>query len=198
LKVDGGYVFTPRLSLEGESAMMTTAIDYNNDKNANFESIKIAAQVQNIFRAFKECSDVLQEHACSMFEIISNKETPEDEKQLAIMTLADILFPNPDREDGLLGMDLKRAEELGAAGSSEANEVLEKMDREEATFAERLREAMERRSVTQLDLAKRIGVTQPAISMMLQRECRPQRRTVVKLAEALGISPQDLWPGFQK
>ena len=51
--------------------------------------------------------------------------------------------------------------------------------------------------VSEEKLAEMIGVTQPAISMMLQRECRPQRRTIVRIAEALELDPQDLWPGFQ-
>lgn len=31
--------------------------------------------------------------------------------------------------------------------------------------------------------------------MMLQRRCRPQQRTVRKLAEALGVSKATLWRG---
>src|SRR6266704_3097205 len=86
----------------------------NNNDETKFDSLKAAAQVQEIFRAFMECSDELQEHACNMLAIIKDKETPEDELHLALMTLADILFPNPDEEDGLLGGDLKRMEALGA------------------------------------------------------------------------------------
>ncbi len=181
---------------------MNTATDAprannNNDNEAKFESLKVAAHVQDIFRAFMECSDELQEQACNMFAIINDKETPEDEVQLALMTLADILFPNPDEEDGLVGMDLKRMEALGTKHVPETKAALEEMDREEATFAERLRDALEKRNITQAQLALMISVTQPAISMMLQRECRPQRRTIVRIAEALKLDPKELWPGFQ-
>ena len=72
------------------------------------------------------------------------------------------------------------------------------MDHEEATFAERLREVMKKKAVTQEQLADRIGVGQPAISLMLQRACRPQKRTVFRLAEALGVSPDELWPNIKE
>lgn len=180
---------------------MNTTIDTplaNNNNESKFESLKKAAHLTEIFRAFMECSDELQEHACNMFAVISDKETPEDELQLALMTLADILFPNPDEEDGLLGGDLKRMETLGSRHVPETKAALEKMDREEATFADRLRDAMTKRNITQAELAKLVGVTQPAISMMLQRECRPQRRTIVRIAEALQLDPKELWPGFME
>ena len=45
----------------------------------------------------------------------------------------------------------------------------------------------------QIDLANASGVGQPAISMMLSRNCRPQKRTVIRIAAALGISPGELW-----
>ncbi len=48
-------------------------------------------------------------------------------------------------------------------------------------------------TVTEVQLARRIGVSQSAISMMLPRRCRPQRRTVEKLAETLGVKADDLW-----
>ena len=62
---------------------------------------------------------------------------------------------------------------------------------------ERLRTAMHQRGVTQEQLADKIGIGQPAVSMMLQRHCRPQQRTVRRLAEALGVAPEELWPGIK-
>jgi len=47
-------------------------------------------------------------------------------------------------------------------------------------------------------LAEKIGVGQPAISMMLQRQCRPQKRTVMRIAEALGVSAEELWPNTKE
>jgi transcriptional regulator with XRE-family HTH domain len=52
---------------------------------------------------------------------------------------------------------------------------------------------MERKNISQAELAKAIGVSQPAISLLLARKCRPQRRTVEKLAEALNVETRELW-----
>lgn len=59
------------------------------------KNLKTASTIQNVFIAFKECSEELQEHACAMFEIIADDIVPEDEKALAYETLIDILFPRP-------------------------------------------------------------------------------------------------------
>ncbi|MGA7500029.1 MAG: helix-turn-helix domain-containing protein, partial [Isosphaeraceae bacterium] len=74
--------------------------------------------------------------------------------------------------------------------------VSKRMDLEEETFANSLVGHMKAKGISQVELAAAIGVGQPAISMMLSRDCRPQRRTVEKLARALGVPPNDLWPGF--
>ena len=68
------------------------------------------------------------------------------------------------------------------------------MDRDEAVFAERLADAMQKAGVTQVELAEKVGIGQPAVSMILNRSCRPQRKTVQRFAEALGLNPRDLWP----
>jgi transcriptional regulator with XRE-family HTH domain len=68
------------------------------------------------------------------------------------------------------------------------------MRRDEVQFAERLRQIMNQKGVTQEGLAEKIGVGQSAISMMLQRQCRPQKRTIQRLAEALDVHPEELWP----
>lgn len=159
---------------------------------------RLAADVRRfapLFQAYLECGDELREHARNLFATLSDPKTDEDDRTLAAMTLADILFPN--LSNGELGSDLHECEATGARSSSETRETLERMDGEEATFAERLREAMQARGVSQVQLAERVGVGQPAIAMMLQRECRPQRRTVARMAEALGVPPEELWPGFR-
>jgi lambda repressor-like predicted transcriptional regulator len=147
-----------------------------------------------LFQAFLECSDELQAHARKLVATLVSPHTDEDDRALAAMTLADVLFPN--RFEGEIGSDLEECEAQGAQYSQEAKETLERMDREEATFAERLRNVMHERGVTQVQLAEKIGVGQSAIAMMLQRECRPQRRTVARMAEALEVTPDTLWPGF--
>jgi transcriptional regulator with XRE-family HTH domain len=56
---------------------------------------------------------------------------------------------------------------------------------------------MEAQGLSQAELAAKVGIGQPAVSMMLNRACRPQRKTVLRFAEALGVRPEELWPRFQ-
>ena len=145
-----------------------------------------------IFQAYLECSEAIQQGIREMVAIINDPAADEDEKAMAIHTLAEALFPKP--HGGSLGLDLHEAEEMDTQDSSETAAVLKRMDTEEATFAERLRRIMEETGLTQEQLANAVGVGQSAIAMMLTRNCRPQRRTVAKLAAALGVVPGALWP----
>ena len=90
-----------------------------------------------------------------------------------------------------LGVDL---EECEACAPSGIKEMLGEMNEQEATFAGRVNAALAAKNMTQGDLASAIGVGQPAVSMMLSRKCRPQRRTIHKIAEALDLTPSELWP----
>lgn len=64
-------------------------------------------------------------------------------------------------------------------------------------FCRRLRALMDSKLVTQQELAIRIGCTQPAVSQLLQRAARPRKITILKIAEALNVSPRDLWPDLE-
>jgi lambda repressor-like predicted transcriptional regulator len=127
-----------------------------------------------------------------MATIANDPEATPEERDDAIATIAEALFP--DGDDGSLGVDLEASESQDALGPEKA--VLDAMDAEEATFSDRLAALLRDKQVTQVQLAEQIGVGQPAISMMLARKCRPQRRTIKKIAGALGVAPEDLWPGF--
>jgi lambda repressor-like predicted transcriptional regulator len=166
--------------------MSTSTIDYN----------ALATDLQRfapLFQAYLECSDELQIHAQKLFKILSDPATDVDDRELAAMTLADVLFPN--FHEGELGSDLEECEAM-AKHTPESRETLARMDKEEAAFADRLRAIMKERGVNQVQLAERLGVGQSAIAMMLQRQCRPQRRTIARMAEALGVQPESLWASF--
>jgi lambda repressor-like predicted transcriptional regulator len=150
-------------------------------------------QGTKFLRAYLECSDEIQAGVRELLDILSDPETDEDDREATLFSIADALFPNPN--EGQLGMDLEGSERMGAGISGEMRNVLQGLDREEETFAKRLRAVMEQRGVTQEALAGRLGVGQPAISNMLSRQCRPQRRTVMRIAEALETPPEQLWPG---
>ncbi len=144
--------------------------------------------------ALLECDEELRAEAITLFKQLQSGELDPDEIQATTALLAEILFPNTDHK-GLPGLDGEEAEEISKTTSAEAKVVLDRMDHEEATFAERLRSLMDKARLTQEQLAAKIGVGQPAISMMLKRQCRPQKRTVQRLAEALGVVAEDLWAG---
>jgi lambda repressor-like predicted transcriptional regulator len=144
--------------------------------------------------AFRECSDEIQGMIMEMASIANDPEATVEERAAAAATIAEALFPSGD--DGPLGVDLEASESLDAQGAEKA--VLDALDAEEAAFSERLAALLRDKEMTQVRLAEMIGVGQPAISMMLSRKCRPQRRTVEKIAGALGVTPEELWPGFPR
>lgn len=143
-----------------------------------------------------ECSDDVQRLVVSMLGVLKSAESKPNERQRALMTLADALSLNPD-EDGEYGLDLVASEAEAAARTPSLARGVEKMDSQEATFALRLRELMDAKHISQTELAERIGCSQPAISQMLNRNCRPQKKTILKLAEALNVPAQDLWPDIE-
>jgi lambda repressor-like predicted transcriptional regulator len=150
-----------------------------------------------IVLAMSECDEELRAEAIELFKQMASGELGEDEIYATAALLAEILFPNADHK-GLPGLDLVEAEGIARQISEEATAVLDEMDKEEWVFAERLRSIMAAKGFTQSQLAEKIGVGQPAISNMLQRECRPQKRTIVKIAEALDVPAEELWPNIRK
>ena len=149
-----------------------------------------------VVRALMECDDDLRAQALELFGDLESGELDEGQRHSTLALLAEILFPNTDAT-GVPGLDLEEAETLTHPVNSEAPAIIERMNNEEAIFASRLRVVMDARGLTQATLAEKIGVGQPAISMMLNRSCRPQRRTVARIAEALGVDANELWPGYR-
>lgn len=145
-----------------------------------------------IVLALMECEDELRAEAIELFKQLASGELDEEQHFATTALLAEILFPNAD-SNGLPGLDLGEAETLAPSADSETKDILARMDEEESSFAQRLRALMEAKELTQADLAAKVGIGQPAISMMLNRACRPQRKTVLRFADALGVSVQELW-----
>lgn len=129
--------------------------------------------------AFVECSDDLRESALQMARIIHDPEADEQEKLAASDTFLSILFPD--------GLEVDLNELKGD------DEIEAELDAEEESFADRVRELMDERGMTQTQLAKAVGVGQPAVSNMLNRQCRPQASTIESIARALGVDPSDIW-----
>jgi lambda repressor-like predicted transcriptional regulator len=143
--------------------------------------------------ALEECPEQLRAEAIVLFKQLASRDLDRKERMATVPLLAEILFPNADHK-GFPGLDLEEAEEIARETSPEAKETLARMDGEEATFAAALRRLLEQKGLTQEELAEKVGIGQPAISMMLQRKCRPQKRTISRLADALDVSAEELWP----
>lgn len=146
-------------------------------------NIKTFIEIQN---AYFQCDPEIQKVVDDMLQICRESEADEGEKSRALATIMEAIFPS-------LAADIREIEEL--VGKTDAGLARERqMDKEEEGFSQRLRQLMEEKGLTQEQLAEATGVGQPAISNMLNRRCRPQQRTVAKFAEALDVSPKDLWP----
>lgn len=149
-----------------------------------------------IVLALMECDEELRAEAIELFKALASGKLDEEQRIATITLLAEILFPKAD-QSGLPGLDLVEAEQMASEVNPEARDTLARMDAEEADFAQRLRQLMEAKNMTQVQLASAVGIGQPAVSMMLNRTCRPQRKTVVRFAQALGVAPEELWPGIR-
>lgn len=169
--------------------MTTTQMTSPRAQEFQAQSFKLASP---LVLALMECDNELRSVALELFEQLASDELDKHEEQSTCALLAEILFPNADAT-GLPGLDLVEAEEIAVVQDAEAGPIVAEMDRQERTFAERLRTLMAAKGLTQSELAEKVGIGQPAISMMLNRTCRPQKNTVLKLASALGVAPADLW-----
>jgi len=170
--------------------MSTATLDHPTKKN---DGNRIASQVfAQTFQAYLECSDNVQAVIRDMSNIYNATDASEEEREAAVSTIAEAMFPAI--HNGALGACLEDCE---ADAPLVIKVLLKELDREEATFGNRVLALLEEKQVTQAELATAIGVKQPAISMLLTRASRPQRRTVEKIAAALKVSPEEIWPGIK-
>ncbi len=165
--------------------------------------LKMDAKQREFIHRFLECSDEVQSVVRSMFAVIEHSLTTDEDRQRAMTTITDALFVNPMEGHGRYGFDYLTAERDAAQKHEQVERRpvvaarLDQLDSQEATFAERLRKILDEKNVTQEELAVRIDCTQSAISKMLSRNARPQRKTILKMAQALNVQPTDLWPNME-
>jgi lambda repressor-like predicted transcriptional regulator len=146
-----------------------------------------ALEVARFLHAFIECSRETRESVLEMAAIIMDRDSTDDERTIAGDAIMEALCP-------MMAADIPEDYRKAVKDNDAAIEA--NIEAEEHRFADKLRVQMAAKGVTQEMLAQRAGIGQPAVSNILNRRCRPQRRTVVKFAEALGVSPDDLWTGF--
>lgn len=164
---------------------MTSTTENLADRPTNGQSSEVdrvtAELFARIFKAYDQASQSIKDVIETMTHIINDPDSEQDERLAAIETLREALFPSKfgDR----FGVDLEET-------SGEDAEA----DQKGATFAFNVRKLLKSKNMTQHDLAKAVGLGQPAVAMLLSRECRPQKATVRKIADALGVAPHELWP----
>jgi len=143
-------------------------------------------EVARLLRAFIECNRETQEAVLEMTAIIADESSTIDERMLAFDALMEALFP------GTAADILESYRSLIKSG--DAVKVAEELKTEERTFSERVKSLLASKGITQAELADKAGIGQPAVSNIINRRCRPQRRTVERFAVALGVAPEELWP----
>jgi lambda repressor-like predicted transcriptional regulator len=172
---------------------MSTTTEHEKANAKNPAKEMLVRNTCDVLRAFKECSDEIQQGVLEMAHILSDGSATEDEKAAAEDTLLEALYPQYVGEE--LGID---SDDYEAVNRKHSPKIEDELDQQESGFAERLASLMKEKGMTQAQLAEKAGVGQPAISMMLSRNCRPQRRTIQKLATALGATIEHLWPGYER
>ena len=178
--------------------MSTTEIpDAPRENTCTFLTLMIQTlpveQQPAFYTALMECSDSLQADSKRLMAVMDAPTSSLGDKGRAWHALLDRLGLLPDTE-GSYDMDLAQSESVAAERLPALQYEVEKMDSQEAQFADRLRQIMKHKHITQKQLAERVECTQPAISQMLNRKCRPQRSTLEKIAMALQVDIRQLWP----
>lgn len=161
----------------------------DNELTANLQVQSVQTYL-GVMSALEQCDAEIQKEIAAMIAIYRDPETTADEKRAALYTIVEALFPSHSADYMLYCESARR--------TKQADSIRREMDQEDATFAERLAVCMRDRNLTQVELATKIGVSQPAIANMLNRNVRPQKKTVLKFAEALGVAPEYLWPGIKQ
>lgn len=158
---------------------------------------------QEMLRLYMECSDEVQTVVRDMFVVLTSDNATPEERHRACTTIAHALHPISTKGHGSFGVDLAQIEKETASKHPDETkrpliaQRLEQMDSQESSFSVRLRELIQKRNITQQELAERADCTQSAISKMLTRNCRPQKKTIFKLAAALTVEPTELWPDLE-
>ena len=143
---------------------------------------------ERLLHAVQLKSESLSTAIAPRIRALMDDRTSESERLRELGTISDMLFADPeDPETGLAGGDAQSEPAPPRVPTGSMEDV----------FIERVRNLMERKRISQTDLAGRIGCTQPAISQMLNRRCRPQKQTILKIADALGVDARDLWPDLE-
>lgn len=165
--------------------------------------LRISDEQRGFIRKYLECSDGVQSVVRSMFAVIESEHTTDEDRHRALSTIADALNLRPEDGHGSYGLDFRKSQteieskHPGPAWRPIIADRHAQMDSQEATFADRVKAILQQKNITQEELAERIDCTQSAVSKMLARKSRPQRKTILKMATALNVEPTLLWPDLE-
>ncbi len=133
--------------------------------------------------------------ALGMLRVLEDPNSTREEVLRACSTIRDV-FNLAELQEPYAAVVIER-QASGAARNEMAQRNEARLDSQEAAFWRRVLQLMRSKSITQMQLAERLGSTQPAVSQMLKRQCRPQRSTIMSLASAFDVPPQELWPDLE-
>jgi transcriptional regulator with XRE-family HTH domain len=151
---------------------------------------------QRFLGALAERSDELEKVVFQMVGIVEDPHATPSQRHRSLATITDALFLNP-HDGGQHDQDLAASETGSEAEFAGPGCDVQRTDCQVAAFADRLRELMTVTCVTQQELSNRVGCSQPAISQMLNRKSRPQKKTILRLTAALQVAPRELWPDLE-
>ncbi len=126
---------------------------------------------------------------------IIERDDLSDESRQACRTIHQLLAKFDNYSS--FGLNIEECEQGTLAKNPAIDRFAARLDMQESAFWHKLDEFMKAKAITQTQLASRMGLTQPAVSQMLNRRCRPQRATILKFAEALCVNPVELWPDLE-
>lgn len=165
--------------------------------------LSVSPEQRDFIHKYMECSDEVQSVVRSMFAIIDSEHTTDDDRHRAFATIADGLHLKLEEGHGSNGLGFRRSQTEIATKHPDPTwrsivaDRHAQMDSQEAIFADRVKAILQQKNLTHEELAKRIDCTQSAVSKMLSRRSRPQRKTILKTATALNVEPTALWPNLE-
>ena len=116
------------------------------------------------------------------------KAESQADKQEILLAMVEIMLDEPPE-----GIPIETVEREGRS-TLEGAAAVDRLEREAKAFGSNVTRLRGQSGLTQSGLADAANMTQPQISYLERGEHRPQESTVKKLAEALGVSPEDLLP----
>jgi DNA-binding XRE family transcriptional regulator len=134
-----------------------------------------------LLKRFKELPDESLRDIVLLMEIITNPETPPEERNDMYETIREILFPQ------LIG-----TVQIGHIGQTE--QIPDKVQQRTNWVGNKVKKRREKKGFTQSKLAEKSGLRQPQISRLEAGLHSPSFKTLEKIANALGITVGDLDP----